>query len=549
MRGKGADPTRDAERKVVGFQIPGFVIVREGLAGLAPAIMDCRCAGESFKTIAVIRARPLVRIFLDVVRDTNVAHFRMGSSMHQAAIDHASSADTGADGEIQKVVQALCGAPAGLAQRSSVDVGIEGDLCSERVPDGAGEVEIPPSQLGRGGDVAEGLGCWIWIDGSKRADSNGAYRLTLFEERNCALDGFIRRCGGNLTNIDIVRRATDGTNKLGASCFDSSDAWHVFQCTPNPATIKTPMKLSKTSRYLGVIFTVGLSLAQQQPAKPAPSLANPAGAETKPAVTVPPEAVVVTVGTDKLTRAQFEEILAALAENGRAATTPAAKRQLADQVGEILGLAQEARKRKLDQAPGIKQMMVISSDQVLANVLSKQVAGEVKIDDTQLHAYYDAHKADFEQAKAVHILIRFKGSRVPPKAGAKDLTEEEALAKAQDVRKQLLAGGDFATIAKTESDDTASATAGGSLGPAAGRGKFVGPFDQAVFSLPIGQISEPVKTPFGYHLIKVEERGSKTFEEARPDIEKKIKPELVKAAMDKVKKETPVTLDDSYFGK
>ena len=309
------------------------------------------------------------------------------------------------------------------------------------------------------------------------------------------------------------------------------------------------MKLLKMSRYLGVIFVAGLSLAQQQPAKPAPSLANPAGTETKPAVTVPPEAVVVTVGTEKLTRAQFEEILAALAENGRAATTPAAKRQVADQVGEILGLAQEARKRKLDQAPGVKQMMVISSDQVLANVLSKQVAGEVKIDDAALHAYYDAHKADFEQAKAVHILIRFKGSRVPVKPGGKDLTEEEALAKAQDIRKQLLAGGDFATIAKAESDDTASATAGGSLGPAAGRGKFVAPFDQAVFSLPIGQLSEPVKTPFGYHLIKVEERGSKTFDEARPDIEKKMKPELVRAAMDKVKKETPVTLDDSYFGK
>lgn len=257
----------------------------------------------------------------------------------------------------------------------------------------------------------------------------------------------------------------------------------------------------------------------------------------------------MTVGTEKLTRAQFEEILGALAENGRAATTPAAKRQVADQVGEILGLAQEARKRKLDQTPGIKQMMLISSDQVLANVLSREVAGEVKIDDAQLHAYYDAHKADFEQAKAVHILIRFKGSRVPIKTGGKDLTEQEALAKAQDIRKQLLAGGDFAVIAKAESDDTASAAAGGSLGPASGRGKFVAPFDQAVFSLPIGQISEPVKTPFGYHIIKVEERGARTFEEARSDIEKKVKPELVRAAMEKVKKETPVTLDDSYFGK
>ncbi len=309
------------------------------------------------------------------------------------------------------------------------------------------------------------------------------------------------------------------------------------------------MKLSKTARFLCLIIATGLAVAQQQPGRPAPSLAKPAGNDAKPAATVPPEAVVVTVGTEKITRAQFEQILAALAENGRAATTPAAKRQVADQVGEIMGLAQEARKRKLDQEPGIQQMMMISSDQVLANMLGNQVASQVKIDDAALHAYYDAHKSDFEQAKAIHILIRFKGSRVPLKTGEKDLTEEEALAKAQDIRKQLLAGGDFAAIAKAESDDTASGADGGSLGPASGRGKFVPPFDQAVFSLPVGQISEPVKTPFGYHIIKVEERGAKPFEQAHADIEKKMKPLLVREAMDKVRKDTPVTLDDSYFAK
>jgi parvulin-like peptidyl-prolyl isomerase len=312
--------------------------------------------------------------------------------------------------------------------------------------------------------------------------------------------------------------------------------------------MKASMKLSKTARYLCLIFAAGLAVAQQQPARPAPSLAKPADNDAKPAATVAPEAVVITVGAEKITRAQFEQILAALAENGRAATTPAAKRQLADQVGEIIGLAQEARKRKLDQAPGVQQMIMISSDQVLANMLGNRVASELKIDDAGLHAYYDAHKADFEQAKAIHILIRFKGSRVPIKPGGKDLSEEEALAKAQDIRKQLLAGGDFATIAKAESDDTVSAADGGSLGPASGRGKFVPPFDQAVFSLPIGQVSEPVKTPFGYHLIKVESRGAKPFEEAKPDIEKKMKPQMVREAMDKVKKDTPVTLDDSYFG-
>jgi peptidyl-prolyl cis-trans isomerase C len=310
------------------------------------------------------------------------------------------------------------------------------------------------------------------------------------------------------------------------------------------------MKLSKISKYLYLFCAAGMLVAQQQPAKPQappPSLANPSG--TAAPVTVPPETVVLTVGAEKLTRAQFEQVLAVLADNGRPAPNAAAKRQIAQQLGEIMALAQEARRRKLEQTPGVQQMMAISSDQVLANALAKEVSNEVKIDDAALHAYYDQHKSDYEQAKAVHILIRFKGSRVPLKPNEKDLTEEEALAKAQDIRKQLLAGGDFAAIAKAESDDVATGASGGSLGPAFPHGKMVPQFDQAVFSLPVGQISEPVKSPFGYHIIKVEERTAKSFDEARPDIEKKLKPQLTKEGMDAIKNHTPPTLDEAYFGK
>src|SRR5580693_6774049 len=112
------------------------------------------------------------------------------------------------------------------------------------------------------------------------------------------------------------------------------------------ATIKTSMKLYKVTTYLGLFLTAGFLMAQQQPAKPAAPALAPA-TPAAPAVTLPPEATVVTIGAEKLTKAQFDQILAALAENGRAATTPAAKRQVANQLGEIMALAQEARKRKV----------------------------------------------------------------------------------------------------------------------------------------------------------------------------------------------------------
>jgi len=314
------------------------------------------------------------------------------------------------------------------------------------------------------------------------------------------------------------------------------------------------MKFFPVTRYLGLLFAAGALVAQQQPAKPPapPSLAQPGDAAkpaAAPALTVAPETVVVTIGTEKLTRAQFEQILAALADNGRAATTPAAKRTVATQLGEIMALAQEARKRKVDLAPGVQQMLMIAADQVLANALAKQVSNDLKIDDAALHTYYDQHKSEYETAKASHILIKFRQPNAPPaKPDQKELTEEEALAKAQDLRKQLLAGGDFAALAKANSEDPGSKNNGGSLG-SAGHGKYVPTVDQAIFSLPIGQVSEPVKSQFGYHLIKVEERSTKTFEEARPDIEKKIRPQLTKETMQNLGKQPPVVLDDTYFGK
>jgi parvulin-like peptidyl-prolyl isomerase len=325
------------------------------------------------------------------------------------------------------------------------------------------------------------------------------------------------------------------------------------------------MKISTGSKYVTLIVGAALSFAQQPPPQQPPAQQPPA--QTKPAtlrppslapgqpkaqegplVIVAPDTVVLTVGTEKMTRAQFEELLAALADSGRPATTPAQKRQVAEQLGELKSMAQEARKRKLDQDGQVKQMMMIQSENVLAAAVAKQVAAEVKPDEAAMHAYYDQNKTKFETAKASHILIRFKGSRVPLKAGQKELTDEEALAKAQAVRKQLQDGGDFAAIAKAETDDTGTAAAGGSLGTF-NRGQMVPEFDAAAFSLPIGQLSEPVKSAFGYHLIKVEERKAKTFEEARPDIEKQLKSQMGRDAVERLKKQTPVTLDESYFPK
>jgi peptidyl-prolyl cis-trans isomerase C len=316
--------------------------------------------------------------------------------------------------------------------------------------------------------------------------------------------------------------------------------------------MKVPMKLSAFARVLAFFGFAAAAIAQQSPPATPPKAAGPAAPAlaqvTAPESNVAPDAVVLTIGNQTLTRAQFEVLLAALAQNGRPAATPAAKRQVAEQFGELETLAQEARKRKLDESAEVKQMMAIQGDSFLANMLAKRITEDTHFTELDLRSYYDTHKSEFEEAQGSHILIRYKGSSVPLKPNEKDLTDEEALAKVQDLRKKILAGADFATLAKAESDDAGSAAKGGDLGTFK-HGQMVGPFDQAAFSIPVGEVSEPVKTPFGYHIIKITSRTSKPFDTAKAQIEKDLKPKMAKEALDQLKVHTPVALNDAYFGK
>jgi peptidyl-prolyl cis-trans isomerase D len=135
----------------------------------------------------------------------------------------------------------------------------------------------------------------------------------------------------------------------------------------------------------------------------------------------------------------------------------------------------------------------------------------------QVQSYYDQHKDDRfteqEQVHARHILI-------PLTPDADDAAKAAARKKAEDLLAKVKAGGDFAALAKENSGDPGSASKGGDLGffP---RGRMVGPFEEAAFSLEPGTISEIIESPFGFHIIKVEEKnpgGPQPLEKVRDQI-------------------------------
>jgi|HubBroStandDraft_6_1064221.scaffolds.fasta_scaffold97368_2 peptidyl-prolyl cis-trans isomerase C len=272
------------------------------------------------------------------------------------------------------------------------------------------------------------------------------------------------------------------------------------------------------------------------------------GQQAAPANDAAADPVVLTVGSERITRSMFQAIIDSLpAQQQVQLTTADARRSLAEQVAELKVMAQEARMRKLDQSAAVRAKIALQSDQVLANAVYQELtAGDP--DDAALRAYYAAHKQDWDQVKARHILIRMQGSRVPVREGHKDLTDEEALAKAKEVRAKIVAGAKFEDQAQTESDDTGSGENGGDLGTF-GAGQMVPEFDEVVFKAPVGQVTEPIKTAYGYHLILVEERKSKPFEDARAEIEQKIRPEMGQKAIEALKAKTTVVYDEAYFGR
>ena len=116
--------------------------------------------------------------------------------------------------------------------------------------------------------------------------------------------------------------------------------------------------------------------------------------------------------------------------------------------------------------------------------------------------FFEENRDDFRQACVSHILVSTE---------TRDEAEAERLA--EEIKAQLDAGADFATLARERSDDPGGAQTSGDLdcGP---KGRFVPEFDEAVFEQPLNEVSDPVKTEFGFHLILVRSRSEGTFEDA-----------------------------------
>jgi hypothetical protein len=293
---------------------------------------------------------------------------------------------------------------------------------------------------------------------------------------------------------------------------------------------------------------LGCALAlpgQQTPPKEGTVLPFAAAPVAPASATVPPDTVVLQVGEIKITAKQLDALIDVYPENSRVFLRGPGRDQFATNLVRILVLSEEARKRKLQETEKFKEQMRMSEMNLLANTLNEMLPQEVVADDLALRKYFEEHRCEFPTWKARHLVVRFKGSPLPVRAGQADLTEDEALMRARQLQ-QRAANADFAFVAKLESDDPSTSINGGDLGQFK-HGQMLPSIEEAVCAMKPGEISSPIKTPAGYHVVKLESREGGDFAAMKGELEQKYRAETAKKVVEDLIAKTKVVKDKEYY--
>ena len=260
--------------------------------------------------------------------------------------------------------------------------------------------------------------------------------------------------------------------------------------------------MAPRQRWVGLVAALALQLAWSG-CSPAPT-ENTSAPDTKTTAESKGTGPVVA----KVNGVEVRESDLALAEadvGAQMPPSPDSKRDyLITYVGDMILLTQAAEAKKLNESDEFKQHLEFARKKLLMGKLLETEAKAAVSEAALRKVYDDAAKqmSPEEEVRARHILVE---------------TEDEA----KVVRDELEKGADFAEVAKQKSKDTAAAAEGGDLGYFT-KEQMVPEFAEAAFKLEKDKLSEPVKSPFGWHIIKIEDKRTRPvpeFDQVRPQLE------------------------------
>lgn len=216
------------------------------------------------------------------------------------------------------------------------------------------------------------------------------------------------------------------------------------------------------------------------------------------------------IGSFELGEKQIKQFLSRMApeQQAQAEQNEEYKKQIWDRLEEITLFAALGEENKLEESEAFKEAMAASRRDYIAQLAMTELLKDITAEDDEMAAYYEEHQDEFmapASAKAKHILV----------------DDED---KAKELKASIEAGElEFEAAAK-EHSSCPSAQQGGDLGQF-GKGQMVPEFDEAVFAASEGDLLGPVKTQFGYHLIKVDElkeEAKRAFEEVAEQIKQMV---------------------------
>jgi len=230
---------------------------------------------------------------------------------------------------------------------------------------------------------------------------------------------------------------------------------------------------------------------------------NPENIETN----LPPETILASFGEDTITLGEFNQLWKEVPEEYKLQLD---KSMVLDQMISEKLLIQEAKEKKFEEDEKIAEQIKKTTEQILVQALiQREILDKIKVNDEEVDSFTEK-----EQVHLYNILLE---------------TEEDA----QNVLEQLKAGGDFSEISKTKSTGP-SAAQGGDMGFIS-KGSTIPEIDEAVFALKVGELTDIIKSDYGFHILKVTEKkpeSTKTLEEAKDEIMQTLLPEKQKDAFD-----------------
>jgi len=246
----------------------------------------------------------------------------------------------------------------------------------------------------------------------------------------------------------------------------------------------------------------------------------------------PSQEVLAVVNGEPLTQLHYDQFIEQYTPQVRTMAEQDKGRFMRELVLQEI-LAQEGKKQKLDQDPEIQSRLHTQMNNTIARaVVQKSVEENSGITDEKLKAHYEANKSNYKEGETItasHILVK---------------TEPEAKALLEELKK----GKDFEELAKEKSTGP-SAPQGGSLG-SFGRGRMVPDFEKAAFALKAGEVSQPVKTRFGWHVIKVTEHTEgkqQDFEQAKEEIRKALVTDYIQEMIQELQNQAAIEIKNPDY--